>query len=78
MQRLKTPNRMTQDELNIERKVSMEELKELQHTTSYLWVCHLQQRRSAVLAKGDIDKAKVLLELRKRNGKSNVGGECEM
>ena len=55
-QELKGPNRMTQYELNIERKVCKKKLKELQHTAPYLRVCYLQKRDRAALAIGDVDK----------------------
>jgi hypothetical protein len=75
-QGLKGPNKMTQDELNIERKVCKKKLKELQQTAPYLRVCHLRRRRKIALAQYDVDKAKALLELiKKRNRKSNVGEE---
>ena len=54
---------MTQDKLNIERKVCQQKLKELQQQAHYLCMCRLQQRYRATPAKGDVDKAKVLLEL---------------
>ena len=77
-QGLKVPNRMTQDTLNIERKVCKKKLKELQQKAPYLWVCHLQQRHRAALVKIDVDKAKALPERIKRSRKANVGGECKL
>ena len=69
-QGLKALNKMKQDELNIERKVCKKKRKELQQTAPYLWVCHLQQSCSIVLAKGDVNKVKALLELIKKQRKS--------
>ena len=58
---------MTQDELNMRKKLCKKKVKRLQHTAPYLWVCHLQQRRRIVLA---LNSVKVLLELIKREHKS--------
>ena len=52
----KGPNKMTQDELNMERKLCKNKPKELQQTAPYLRVCHLQQRRRIALAQGDVKK----------------------
>ena len=60
---------MTQDELNTERNVCKKRPKELQHTAPYLQVCHLQQRRIIVLAQGDVDEGKALLDLIKKEWK---------
>ena len=61
---------MTQDKLSMERKVCKKKLKELQQTSPYLWVCHLQQMRRIALAQGGVDKAKALLELIRKKRKS--------
>ena len=56
-------------------KYARKKTKNLQQTAPYLRACHLQRRHRIALARGDVDKAKALLELIKRNGKVNVGGK---
>ena len=74
-QEQKGQNKMKQDDLNVERKVCTMKLKELQHTSPCLWVCYLQRRHMIALAQDDVDKAKALLELKKKERKANVGKE---
>ena len=66
---------MTQDELDVEKRVCNKKLEELQNKVSYLRAKFLQQRHTAVTARGDSEKATALLEMIKKERESKQWGK---